>query len=188
MTWADYTPPGEEVIQYARTRGLHPETLERFRVGQNGNALTIPAFENSVLKAIKLRSLTEKRYWSEPGSVKALFNHDRVYMTQEPVLVVKGEIPVMLLDQYGLTACASTVGERSHMTTWAPTLAFAEKVIVVGDNDRDPEIRAEIVAATRFRAQELNGELRFPPEEYKDIDEWILDDPSAIEVIRQWLD
>jgi hypothetical protein len=42
-------------------------------------------------------------------------------------------------------------------------------------------------AAAKERAKVLGAELRFPPEGYKDVDLWILKDPSAASVIRSWL-
>jgi hypothetical protein len=189
--WKKYMPPGPKILEYGRTRGLTPATLEKFKVGEKAGAMSIPVFENGQLKAIKFRSTRKNakvRYWSEAGSVNALFNHDKVALTDRPVAVLKGEIPVMLFDQLGLLACAPTTGEeRSDMSEWKHLFAFSVKKIVITDNDPDPIIRARIVAKAAMRAAQIGAELRFPPEQFKDVDEWILADPNAIQTIRDWL-
>jgi hypothetical protein len=53
-------------------------------------------------------------------------------------------------------------------------LALAD-VVVFGDNDPDPKVREETRKLAERRAEELNGQLFFPPDGYyKDVDEWIL--------------
>ncbi len=190
--WRKYAENlGDKVIDYARTRGLKRATLEKFKVGEGRGAMAIPVFENTILKAIKFRSTAahpKMRYWCEEGSQEALFNHDAVAYTDKPVLIVKGEIPVMLLDQYDLLACCTTVGEeKSNIGKWVHLFAFCPKIVVVTDNDLDPEVRKRIVAKAEERAKALKAELKAPPEKYKDIDLWILDDPTAINVIKGWL-
>lgn len=191
LLWRKYLPPSQKVIEYAKTRGLTEETLRKYRIGEARGAMAIPFFQDGLLKGIKFRSLAERprlRYWSAKGSVASLFNHDMVAFTDKPVAVLKGEIPVMLFDQLGILAAAPTTGEgRGDMSEWAHLFAFAKKVVVIGDNDRDPEVRRKITAATEKRAEQLKAELRFPPEKYKDIDEYILAEPDAIQVIREWL-
>ena len=180
--WLDFVPPGPEVIEYARTRGLTPETLRKFRIGQSKLWMTIPSFEEGRLIGIKMRNTeqTGLRFMAMKGSHQALFNFDSVFLKSEPVLLVKGEIPCMLLDQYGFLACAPTGGEGGWKENWRVALALA-KVIVVGDNDETGRTMAE------RRASFLNGEVRYPPPEYKDIDEWILADPKAVDIIKLWL-
>jgi len=185
-------PPGPQVRAYAERRGLTHATLVEFGCRQKNGALAMPAYVDSILWAVKYRATWDNpnaRFWSEPGSQTALFNHDRVKWTNQPVLVVKGEIPVMLLHQYGLLACCPTTGEtRGSMAEWQPVLAFSDRIVVVTDNDPNPSTREKILAKAKERAASLNAELKAPPQDFKDIDEWMLADPSAISVIRGWLD
>jgi len=192
LLWQQYLPVGEAVIRYAlEERGLALATLEKFKVGQHKNAMAIPVFEGGILRAVKYRATWKSgklRYWSEAGSGKALFNYDAVNFTDKPVLVVKGEIPVMLLDQYGILACCETNGEATDMSEWAPNLAFAAKRVYVTDNDEKPETRQKIWAKANARAHALNAELERPPDWAKDIDQWVLKEPEvAIPIIRSWL-
>ncbi len=197
--WREYYPAGPEVVAYAATRGLHTNTLKHFRVGQYKHFMAIPIFEQEVLKGIKFRNTWPKeklqgeatfdslRFWAEKGSSKALFNYDGVAHTTQPLLVLKGEIPVMLMHQFGILACAITGGESAFIEPWLPLFAYSRRIVVVGDNDEDPETRAKMVAKAEHRAQALRADLKFPPEGVKDIDEWVLKDRAAIGVIRSWI-
>jgi len=179
--WELYMPPDIEVIEYAKTRGLTIKTLEKFRVGQSGKYMTLPCFENHRLIGIKLRNTTNigMRFFSLEGSHQGMFNFDAVNMTTEPVFMVKGEIPCMLLDQLGFLACAPASGEQGWKDSWRIALALS-RVIVVGDND-DTGIKA-----AQKRARLVNGLLKFPPAQYKDIDEWILSDRDAVHELEKW--
>lgn len=189
--WREYLPPGPEVITYARKRGLHENTLKHFKVGQYKHYMSMPVFEEGLLKAIKFRSTlpdAKLRFWAEKGSAKALFNYDAVAYKEFPILFLKGEIPVMLMHQLGFMACAPVNGEASNLLEeWANILAFSRRIVVVGDNDPNPRTRKNMQEKARQRAEILRADLRFPPEQYKDIDEWVLDDPSAVEEIWRWL-
>jgi hypothetical protein len=197
--WKSYFPPGQEVVAYGRKRGLEPETLEHFRVGQFKHFMAMPTFHDGMLQGIKFRNtdpdpmpchhpLDGLRFWAAKGSQKGLFNYDAVAYTQKPVLVLKGEIPVMLARQSGFLACAPTGGEGSYIQELAYLFSFANRVVVVGDNDQDPQVREKMQAKAQERAEMLHAALRFPPQEYKDIDEWMLAEPvTALLDIERWL-
>ncbi len=148
----------------------------------------MPSFEEGLLRAIKFRNLRpgEPRFWAAKGSAASLFNYDSIAYKSGTIFIVKGEIPTMLMHQLGFLACTITGGEGVSGEQWYPQLSFAERRIVVGDNDRDPETREKMQAAASRRASALKAELFYPPIAFKDIDEWILKDPSAVDVIRNW--
>lgn len=184
-----FLPPGDEVIEYAATRGLTPETLTVFKVGQSGHYMTIPLFEEGVLKGIKMRNIwkcdPKYRFFQMEGSRLGLFNYDRVEFRTGAVFVVKGEIPAMLLHQMGYVACAPTAGEGSYkgqVFRWNTALALASKVIV-GDNDEPGRVLG------KKRAMLFGGTLVFPPDTYKDIDQFILAEPEqSRETIQRWIE
>jgi len=185
--WEKYAPPGSQGMAFAKKRGLSSETIQKFRLGQKGSWLTIPAFEDGVLIGIKLRNLVPGlRYTYIKGSKSGVFNYDAVAWKPSPFLLVKGEIAAMVCVDRGLLACAPTAGERMKVDHYTSAFSCARKIVVVGDNDP-----GEIGEMTRQmavdRAKALKGDVRFPPPIYKDIDEWILDDPGAVDEIRSWL-
>ena len=180
--WREFVPPGPEVLAYAGERGLTGETLEKFKVGQFEHLMTMPCFEEENCVGIKMRSVRGKRYLNLPGSRSGLFNYNAVYLMTKPVFIVKAEIPCMLLDQLGFLACAPTGGEGAYRRSekWRTALALAPKM-VIGDNDA-PGRRHGPVRATLLAAQ-----LRFPPDPYKDIDEFYLAEPErCLEALQRW--
>jgi hypothetical protein len=184
--WARFLPPGPQVLAYAAERGLTPATLERFRFGQHEGCMSMPCFEEGRLVGIKLRSLqpsrSHSRFWQLPGSRQGLFNIDSVRCASGPVLVVKGEIPCALLSQLGYPAVAPTGGEAGWNERWRVALALAQ-CIVIGDNDPPGKTLAE------KRSRLLGAGLEFPPEKYKDVDEWCLADPrGSAQMLRAWID
>jgi len=192
-----YLPVGEQVIEYAKTRGLTRETLEKFSVGQNTtstNWMTMPSLHGTRLMGIKMRNLQARakrdRFMSVPGSIDGLFGYNYVDGITKPVAIVKGEIPVMLLSQFGILACAPTGGEGSyykHEELLRP-LAFAKKRIVIGDNDTDPGVRAKMTLAARKRAEIFRAEMFLPPDPYTGVDDWLLAKPDeALSALQHWL-
>ena len=181
--WLAFVPCKKEVEEYALKRGILKETLIKFNIGQKGRYMAMPTFHAGVLKGIKFRNTISAglRYFSLQGSRQGLFNYDQVAYVAKPVLILKGEIPVMLADQDGLTACAPTGGEGGWMEAWRTALALASKV-VVGDNDAPGRVLGE------KRAAFFAASLRFPPEPYKDWDEWRLNDPiRCLNTTQRWL-
>jgi hypothetical protein len=192
-----YLPAGAEVVAYGKKRGLTEETLTRFSVGQARTSttwMTMPALHGNKLMGIKMRNLNAKdkrdRFRSADGSVAGLFGYNFVNGTTQPVAIVKGEIPVMLLSQFGILACAPTGGEGSyykHEELLYP-LAFAKTRIVIGDNDADRDVREKIHLATQRRASIFQAKMYLPPDPFTGVDDWLLAKPEeALLAIRGWL-
>lgn len=190
-TWRRYMPPGIEVYRYGAGRGLSRYTMDKFKIGQKNSYMSMPCFEEEKLVGIKFRYIgddnTQLRFFTETGGRKGLFNYDEVAWTKKRVLIVKGEIPVMLLSQNGILSCAPTAGEASPAIEYAPLLGLAAKRVVVGDNDPDPVIRLRMQEFALDRANALSAILTFPPKGFKDIDEWLMNDVFAVDSIKEWL-
>lgn len=183
MRWRKYLPIGKEARVYAHERGLSDKTIHHFKLGQDRKRwLTIPAFQEGKLMGVKKRNLTTNgpRYTNDGGSRQTLFNWDEVAWAVDQIFVVKAEIPAMLLWQMGYKVCAPTGGEEGWEDKWSIALAMAD-VVVIGDNDE-----VGVRAASR-RAMDLGGTVKFPPKEFKDVDEWILARPDEAEqTLEQW--
>jgi hypothetical protein len=191
--WKTMIPSSETIESYMRGRGVNPETMEKFKIGSKKELVAMPTFEDGILRNIKYRRIGPTiagrlRYFEEKGSRKSLFNHDAVAWQPGRIVITKGHIPTMILDQYGLLACNITAGENGTLAEWAPRLSAAEKLIYIGDNDRDPEIRKKMQEFARIRAAEVGADVHFPPDRYKDLDKWVLGRPEeAIPAIKNWL-
>jgi hypothetical protein len=183
--WKNYLPPKDAVKAYTRVRGISPMVLEAFRIGQVEKwgriYMTIPCFHNDVLQGIKLRLVegSGTRYQSLEGSRAGLFNYDGVVGQKGTVFVVKGEIAAMVLETHGYASCAPTNGECGDMQDLLPVFNFAEKIVLISDNDPKQSTRKQISQCAKKRAELLNASLVYPPEEYKDIDQWLVADPKA---------
>lgn len=188
--YLEYLPISDDGLMYLSRRGLTRSTIEHFKVGSGSNSISIPIFENKNLIGIKFRSLNGSglRYWSEKGSRTGVFNHDDVCMLEEPILVLKAEIPAMLAWQAGFKACGMTGGEMSLLDKYRYLFSFSSRVIYVTDNDRDPKIRARILERAIENAKAIRADVKHPPSEFKDWDEWYLaDSKDCIGTTRRWL-
>jgi hypothetical protein len=189
--------PDNEVLAYAlEKRGLTDNTLHQFGVKMYENTgrkyMAIPTFHFGELVGIKLRNVRSTgkhdRFLLYPGSTTGLFGYSKVFANSAPVLIVKAEIPVMLLYQYGIHACGPSGSENVNRAELFKPLAWAVKRVVVKDNDRNPKVRAKMDEYAAQRAKAFHAELKAPPDTVKDIDEWILrDGEEAIETIKGWL-
>lgn len=83
----------------------------------------------------------------------------------------------MLLSQMGYLACASTGGESAKLDRWKDIFIFFDRIVVIGDNDKAGR------AGAHDRAELLCGTAVFPPEGYKDIDEFMLAEPEMSRVL-----
>jgi hypothetical protein len=195
----DMLPPSKAVVDYALSRGIDINQLEKFSVGtpkewMKGEPydirnpqdwMAIPTFHHDRLFGIKLRNITNKglRYMSIKGSKKGLWNHNAVWMRGGPTIVTKGEIAGMVLASHGFNqVCAPTAGEGGRITEITQAVSLS-KNIVIGDND-DKGREAGIQ-----RAALLSGCLHFPPQEFKDVDQWINKRPQeAMNTMKRWLE
>lgn len=195
--WQEFYPPGKEVIDYAQGRGISEGTLHRYRIGQReykgSTWMTIPTFHGDKLVGIKMRNIySGPRYRAIKGSRTGLFNYNGVAYQTGTIYVVKGEIAALVMLERGLLACAPTGGESMKLSREIRSALALSHPVVIGDNDPDPKVRRETRKLAERRARSLNARLIFPPEDYKDVDEWILDDPEALDELcreeeEQWV-
>jgi hypothetical protein len=82
----------------------------------------------------------------------------------------------------------SQAGEGMRMTQSIITALVLADVVVIGDKDPDPHVREETRNLAERRTKELDGKLFFPPEECKDVDEWILKEHKGIKVLKEIFD
>lgn len=188
--------PDKDVLAYAETRGLTEKTLTWFTVRQyeagGRKYMAIPTFHFGTLMGIKMRNINARghkdRFLFHPGSSSGLFNYASVFSNSAPVLIVKAEIPAMLLTQNGINTCAPSGSENVIREELFRPVAWAVRRVVVKDNDPDPEVRVKMDKWARTRANAFKAELQAPPDDVKDIDEWVLrDGEKALDTIRGWL-
>lgn len=107
-------------------------------------------------------------------------------------MVVKAEITAMVGTTFArkhnlpVLFCAPTGGEGSYVDEVGHVLALA-RVVVVGDNDPG-KIGVHTREMAERRAGNLNGIVRFPPQDMKDLDDLIVKRPDeALSLIKEWI-
>lgn len=195
-SWETFLPVSPTIMRYAAKRGISLKSLREFKIGSASKVIdgvavkdgyeklmSIPTFHFDDLIGIKIRNIKggKVRYWSVKGSKKGLWGYNDVAYISDPVILAKGEIAAIVLREHGFLSCAPTGGEASDIDQFRKIFIRAP-ILVIGDNDEKG------VEAARMRAEILGGWAVFPPKNYKDVDEWLLDDSNAKCRIREWLD
>jgi hypothetical protein len=186
----------KNAIGELRSIPLKVITLGRFGVRMYENMgkkyMAVPTFHFGQLISIKLRNIDAKnrrdRFMFYPGSTTGLFNYGGIFGKSEPLLIVKAEIPAMLLLQHGIHTCAPSGSENVNKGDLFHAMAWAVKRVVVKDNDPNPQVRDKMDRYARARAEAFKAELQAPPEGFKDIDAWVLaDTENALQTIKGWM-
>lgn len=187
----------EQVRAYAKSRGISDQVLEEHHVGQlpdsmaqspynmrAGQWMAIPSFWFGNLTTVKLRNITKSkfRFMMVPGSKAGVWNRDGI-LDNQPVLITKSEISAMVCKSFGImNVCAPTAGENSISSDVRTATILCPVRVYIGDNDQTGR------KSGTARAKEYQAELKYPPEQYKDVDQWILADKEAPTIIRRWLE
>jgi len=191
-----YIPIHRSAKSYIEGRGVANWQVSVYNIGGNSRSISIPSFVNGQLLGVKLRSISRSsnlRYWSVKGSKCSLFGYDKA-RKKPKVVITKGEIAAMVVERYmiefsiyDIGVCSPTGGESSWKDEWVHMLS-GKQCIYIGDNDHNPCTRFDMVSAAVRRANKLGAKLVFPPNEYKDVDEWVVSSPyHSIRTIQSWL-
>lgn len=184
--WEDTLPISDNVKGYLMKRGVSEQVIDENRFGsvtaiqdgiqKNGtqNILSIPTFHLGSLMGIKFRDINKKFYFSYTGSKPGVWNHDDVYLKEDPILVAKGEICAAVMKSAGFLACSLTSGEsnNSSLNLLRDALIMSKRIIYFSDNDRQGRAAGELIATM------IGGTVAFPEKE-KDWDEWYLIDKQG---------
>lgn len=208
FAWMDYTLIADNARAYLRGRGIADAVIDECRFGsasylkeEHGRReiirrpvdrlISIPTFHAGSLIGVKLRILrtgNNYKYFNQPGSRAGLWQHDRVYLVSDPFLIAKGELCGAVMLSAGFTACAVTSGERGttvrmEMFPAIRTALCMGRKVYVGDNDKTGR------ESGPKQADLLNAVIQYPPELYKDWDEWYLKDRGeCLRLTNQWLE
>lgn len=94
-------PRSKELYDFFTARKITKDTLDKFKIGQKGEAIAIPHFCDGEIVFIKYRSISDKRFWNEKDSKPILYNMDAC--KDESILrIFEGQFDVMAASQYGI--------------------------------------------------------------------------------------
>lgn len=178
-------------LEYLHKRGLTLDTIERWKLGWNGPAYTIPVFD--VLDGTEGDPVTIRfrrddaecrdghKYWGLAGTNSTQWFGHPVYPELDGALVMlEGEFDTLLLLQEGLPAFTTTNGCRAgEKLTWLPSLQYVDTLVLARDQDvpgrESSEVLCERIHAERPDLRVIN--LRWNSA-YKDITELWQHDPA----------
>ena len=139
------TGPIREVLR--KRRGLTDETLKRFKLGWDGERITIPVYDeyNTLVnfRRYKWNSNEDQRkvlnyvdeYGNSYGEVR-IFNIERVIdETIDYIIWCEGEMDCIIAEQYGFPAACPTSGAGTWKPEWTKLFRNKKRVYIVQDND-----------------------------------------------------
>lgn len=106
--------PNAKLVEFFTSRGILPETVKIFKIGQKGDEILFPYFKNGELVNVKHRGLVEKRFTNEKDCEHVLFNRDSV-VGKESIIICEGEIDCMSLTQMGFDNVVSVPDGASSL-------------------------------------------------------------------------
>lgn len=123
-------------------RGLTDEVINKFKLGWDGKALTIPIYdkENQYI-FFKYRrdpddNSTPPKYSYSANSSAELYGSEHITKPKPTLIVCEGELDRLLLETYGLPAITSTSGAGTFRDEWIEILnALPSQIFICFDND-----------------------------------------------------
>ena len=144
--------PKSAVMQWLQSRGLTPETVAAFKIGEqvrNGKAYAVfPYLRDGELVNAKYRNVAEKKDMRQEGGAEpCLFGWHLIDPRARTVAICEGEIDAMTLHQVGVPALSVNAGAGNHQwieNDWDRLDRFSE-ILVFFDNDEAGEKGAKEV-------------------------------------------
>jgi DNA primase len=193
-----WSPAGESAMNYLTIkRGLTPDTIRASNMGywpgdpMGGSELfgvyirhgiTIPWLWQGDYWALKVRlSKDPMRYWQIGGGNIAGGIYVARYAPKRPILVVEGEFNALAAAQVCHDLTIISIGSASYSINprWYPMLSCATRIYALFDDDQSGHKGADRMGKLSARVKRVNL-----PVEVKDLNDWLLADPSAM---AEWL-
>lgn len=138
------TTEGQPYMKYLeKDRGLTEETIKHFKLGLQGDKITIPIYdEHDNLINIRTRKnpfveSDEPKYKSMEGAKSSLYNIKVLEENPKRLIFCEGEFDMMLLWQKGVKNVISTTGGASYFSPeWSNYFKTVHEIIFLYDNDK----------------------------------------------------
>src|SRR5579863_7420825 len=125
---------------YLHTKGISDPVICRYRLGWNGDRITIPITnKNREVVAFKLAregtNRTELSYLLAPDESRIeLYGWERLVYERPRIVICEGEIDRLILEARGFAAITSIAGARTFLPEWAEELKKIPEVLVCFHN------------------------------------------------------
>jgi DNA primase len=170
-------------------RGLSDTTIQKFGLGWDGTAITIPIHDrNGEIAFYKYRkdpydNSDRPKYWCSDGSSAQLYGWEHILDPKSQLVICEGELDRLILEEHGIPAITSTAGARTFNDEWISMLKeLPSRIIICYDIDEAGAMGTERIA------KELPEALivRLPSEDgVKDITDYIT--KYGIAKLNEWL-
>ncbi len=123
-------------------RGLSDEIINKFKLGWDDKALTIPIYdkENQYL-FFKFRkdpqdNTDSAKYWYSSNSSAELYGWEHITNPKPSLILCEGELDRLILETHNLPAITSTSGAGTFKEEWTEILnALPSQIFICFDND-----------------------------------------------------
>lgn len=178
-----YNSMNSDKMQKYQTRGIKPETVNKYKLGINGDYFTIPVFEGGKCHYYSQRHTDKnadksKKHKNPPNASVEYFNKDYL---KDPeithIAVTEGAFDSLSLEQIGVKSIAlNSVNQVNSFKTLVEATGYQGVLIGAMDNDK----------AGQGANKAFNDNIIIP-QEYKDINEWATAEPTEFEesVLKQ---
>lgn len=129
----------ERIRTYLNQRCISDEIISKFKIGWNGNAITIPIYNiKNEVTFFKYRGDPEDqsdkaKYWYDAGSEAELYGWENV--DEHFVILCEGEFDRLALESKGIPAITSTGGAGTFNDEWISHLESLPDLYVCYDCD-----------------------------------------------------
>ena len=162
----------ERIRAYINQRCIPDEIIDKFKLGWNGSAITIPIYnKQGDFLFFKYRIDPEKdkevpnRYWYDPGTSAELYGWEN---TEEHfVILCEGELDRLVLESQEIPAITSTGGVGTFKEEWIKDLEKIPNLYICYDRD-DAGLKSAIKLLDKFPQAKFIS-LSGLPEGKKDI-------------------
>jgi len=141
-------------------RGLSDDVINRFNIGWNGSALTIPIYNREGEYCfLKFRRDPRSngdgaKYWYSQGSSAELYGWEHISNPKAMLVICEGEFDRLILETNGIPAVTSTGGANTFKKEWIEELAsLSSDLYICYDNDDAGMTGANNVAKLLPRAK-----------------------------------
>jgi len=138
--------------RYLNSRGIPDTFIERYTLGWNGKAITIPIEDRDgivvFLKLVKspFDGSRAPKFQTPEGASVELFPWKTIQRQPGRIVIAANELDCLVLEARGILAVCSTAGPRSFQAEWAKYFEGIEHVYVCFDRSRSGVRAAEKVA------------------------------------------
>lgn len=175
-------------------RGLNDETIRQYKLGLRNGRITIPLF-NNLGECYNIRQYnygqrdsSKMMSWEQGRGRVTLFPHP-FFWSEEPILLVEGEMDCLLALQLGFNAVTSTAGAGTWKREWNGLFAGRD-VSILYDIDKAGTTGAAKVANNLDHVADAVRVLHLPITEPNgaDITDWVVGYGATTDDVQSLID